>query len=307
MNENKWLSTYIFHNTSFDAVIEKLIRPTIEALNKKQLISAYFFIRYWENGPHIRLRVMPNNNEAISIIQSYINNKTNSYFQNLPSSKYRISFNQYVQEIQRYGGHNSIKLAEAQFETSSKVVLDFLKNNFEHIDYSLKLSYAMQLHIAFSKVMCATKENAIQFFDTIRNNWISYSINLNEEENDKQLAIKLKNTQEKFTNSYVKQKDTLDKMSNLIWNDPSVVNEFWFNQTKKLNKKLNVLLKQQKIIAPLWLTETSTNHNFTDTQILHSIFDSFIHMTNNRLGIRLADEAFIAFLISKSLKVNSTY
>lgn len=52
-----WLSYHIFYHGDQDLLLMGCIRPMILRLRTSNLVNDYFFIRYWNGGPHVRLRV----------------------------------------------------------------------------------------------------------------------------------------------------------------------------------------------------------------------------------------------------------
>lgn len=115
-NQPKWISCYIFHNISFENVLIELIKPLTDKLKENKYGDEYFFIRYWEHGPHVRFRILPKNklltHEIIDVIKITVKN----YFESLKEElNYTIEFNDYIQETQRYGGNDNIKIAEKTF------------------------------------------------------------------------------------------------------------------------------------------------------------------------------------------------
>jgi thiopeptide-type bacteriocin biosynthesis protein len=57
--ERGWLSLHVFGVADTDRFLTDAVRPLVTALGRAGLLTRYFFIRYWEGGPHVRLRVLP--------------------------------------------------------------------------------------------------------------------------------------------------------------------------------------------------------------------------------------------------------
>jgi thiopeptide-type bacteriocin biosynthesis protein len=281
-NRSKWVSVYIFHEIIFEKVIIELIKPIIEDLKNKELISSYFFIRYWDNGPHIRLRLLSKNDVDRDNVISIISFMTD-YFFNMENQKQfsRIEFPEYIREIDRYGGDENIENVERHFEASSRVIINLIQENYSKWEYSLAISYAIQMHIVFAKTIFKNDKNSmIYFFQKIYSNWFYYSIKLNE--NEKFLEDEIKKVKLHFENSYLNQKVKIDSLVSVLFYDESS------------SECMNKWLSECKIFA-----NSFTNKCDNDEQ-LYFVYDSLIHMTNNRLGIHLRDESYIAFVLYKS-------
>ena len=195
----------------------------------------------------------------------------------------RIEFQEYVREIERYGGDNNIETAERQFEASSRVVINLINEKYSKWDYSLAISYAIQMHVVLAKSLFKSDKNSmIDFFQKIYSNWFYYSVKLNE--NNKVLNDEIFKVKLFFENSYLKQKNKINILvKTLIYDD---LNDDW----------LNKWFCECNMISDAFADRSKNNDE------LYFVFDSLIHMTNNRIGIHLRDESFIAYLIFNSLK-----
>ena len=58
MNENQpqWFAVYLYYAEPWDELLINAVRPFVNEMMNAKLADQYFFIRYWEKGPHIRLR-----------------------------------------------------------------------------------------------------------------------------------------------------------------------------------------------------------------------------------------------------------
>ena len=299
--KNNWISCYIFHNISFEKVLVELIKPLLVKLKKDKLVEHSFFIRYWEKGPHIRLRVLPIEDKTKIKIEKLIESVIINYF-NLTESKteFSIEFNDYIQEIGRYGGSEIINIAENQFQDSSEMVLTCIHNNFNFWDYSKAISIAIQAHIIFAKKILTTVNESKLFFETLHKNWLQRTVKLNaKNEITTNEIIKVNNF---FINSYEKQKETINFITKKIWLEEEFEDLWLIDWSLKCEKTSRQLYTEKK---PFFLKGVIFDENLKlskDKQTLFAIYDSYIHMTNNRLGIHLRDESFIAFLIFKGLE-----
>tara|TARA_B110000093_G_scaffold142272_1_gene153311 strand:- start:1325 stop:2239 length:915 start_codon:yes stop_codon:yes gene_type:complete len=296
-----WVSCYVFHNISFEKVLTELIKPLIEKLNKDQFIKQYFFIRYWENGPHIRLRLLLIDNKFKNKIEKLIKFVIKRYF-NLPENeaKYSIKFNDYIQEIERFGGNTAITIAENHFQDSSNIVLNRIDNNYLEWDYSMAIVNAIQMHLIFAKQIINTRNEAELFFDFLYKNWIQHSVKLNKK--NKITANELIKVNQFFKSSYEKQKKNINFITKKVWFDEQLEEvqlKDWSLYCKKLSRQIK---ESNKIILPKWIILEADSKLSKEKQTLWIIYDSYIHMTNNRLGIHLRDEAFIAYMILRGLK-----
>ncbi|MFC5826356.1 lantibiotic dehydratase C-terminal domain-containing protein [Nonomuraea insulae] len=50
-----WTSAHLFHAGDLDALIIRVVAPLVADLTPRR----FFFLRYWEGGPHLRVRLLP--------------------------------------------------------------------------------------------------------------------------------------------------------------------------------------------------------------------------------------------------------
>ncbi|MFJ7244980.1 lantibiotic dehydratase C-terminal domain-containing protein [Kitasatospora sp. NPDC098652] len=55
----EWLSLHAFSTADATALLVRTVRPLVAELRRDGLIDEYFYLRYWEGGPHLRLRLLP--------------------------------------------------------------------------------------------------------------------------------------------------------------------------------------------------------------------------------------------------------
>ena len=154
--EKQWLSAHIFYHEEHDRLITEAISPLLEKLMGNKWIKKYFFIRYWEGGPHIRLRVLVSGDQ-VKGVKSIIEKDLGTYLLKSPAKKsidkstlmilmkpYQnfesktqesikvypnnsIEFIEYIPEYDRYGGKTGIEFAEYFFHYSSEFNIELLK------------------------------------------------------------------------------------------------------------------------------------------------------------------------------------
>lgn len=303
-NKQNWISFFIYSKLSFEEVIIKLVKPLVSELINDEFIDKYFFIRYWKEGPHVRLRLLPKLNIFKDSIIDIVNLRVDSFFagDDKLDSLYSLRINDYIQEIQRFGGENAMEIAEDVFNSSSKIVLKILGNDYQDWNYSSAISYAIQMHILFAKSFIRDIDKTRLFFESIYRNWIPYSIKLEEGEKISQVEINKVNSF--FVNSYKNQKQVIDFLVPNIWfeEDCTFWMKEWIEDCDDIYKLINESYSNNLFVSPNgFILNESTGLSEKDQKLM-CVYDSFIHLTNNRLGVYLRDESFIAFLIINGLK-----
>ncbi|MFJ4686651.1 thiopeptide-type bacteriocin biosynthesis protein [Streptomyces sp. NPDC088789] len=54
-----WTSLHVFHRGGTDLLIVGAVGALVRSLETDRLLDGFFFLRYWEGGPHLRLRLRP--------------------------------------------------------------------------------------------------------------------------------------------------------------------------------------------------------------------------------------------------------
>ena len=279
-------------------MLKECVIPLVEELFNTQQVSAYFFINYGERGPHLRLRLKHDKNDSIypyvsSILSDYMHknpSNINSYRESDWFPNDTIHFIDYEPEIHRYGGNAAISVAEKQFMNSTKVVFAHIKDNLL-ISYNNALNAAIRLHIASAFYYCNENiEDAVNFFYNV---FVGRSIVQYEP------FIKFNSKDEHIYNVYFRQqKENIIPLVKYIWENlekAEIIDDniqYWLLAEKEICNDLTKIQKQNKLVVP-YMYECFP---------LWSIFQSYIHMTNNRLGLSPIDEGLIAYFLMESLK-----
>lgn len=133
---SEWLYIKIYTGVkTADLVLEEIMRPLLEDFQKTGCISKWFFIRYNDPKPHLRIRLHLNNNSWYNEILTKLNQAFEQYIDSGEIAT--IQFDTYNREIERYG-KNTIELAESLFYKNSEFTIECL-----HYDDEEKIITAM--------------------------------------------------------------------------------------------------------------------------------------------------------------------
>ncbi|BFO66393.1 thiopeptide-type bacteriocin biosynthesis protein [Chryseobacterium sp. S0630] len=140
-----YLKVYTGIKTS-DSILQEVIEPLVEQLQTQNLIYQWFFIRYNDPKPHLRIRLNLKNITDHSIILGMINSLFKDYLESGEVSS--IIMDTYSRELERYG-ENTIEYAENLFFKSSQLILNFLEYSDEE-KIITSLFYIDQILSAFN-------------------------------------------------------------------------------------------------------------------------------------------------------------
>ncbi|MBC9932022.1 thiopeptide-type bacteriocin biosynthesis protein [Chitinophaga qingshengii] len=282
---NEWLSVHLFHAGAHNKLLQLLIAPVV-----RQVACPYFFIRYREGGPHIRLRLYVRHDQQAAVRQ-LLEAAATAYFAAYPSFRQDSMYSSrglqpndswqyipYVPEISRYGNEDTMSLAEAQFGLSSTYVLEVI----QQMSVSNTLLHAIKINLA---LLQALREPPLQTLDICRQFVLSWLPRLYDPQQDRQEqeAYYLQLLQERFL-AYA---PTLTQAAVNLWEE----------------------LLHENAPAALQIFAKGNHHIFNQYRQLGirdgrlgAITRSFLHMGHNRLGVSNHDEAYIMYFTGKCLE-----
>ena len=295
MSRAQWASFHLFHAESLDQFLNEAVRPFVEAVLAERLATSFFFIRYWEGGSHIRLRFRTS---APKRLVRRTRAHFEQYFEAHPSVRRfdpqgPVSFpndsvqeQPYEPELARYGGEKGIVVSERQFEASSRAVLGAMADR--EWSYESAVGAALQLHIIFANTMGFDLQGAARFFaDTsehfsIPKGWLPPNLTLEQ-------AIG------QFSDLFERQRDRLVALHQDIWSALAEGQEFeqeWAKHWVRDNLDVAKRLRRARGLAA---TEPWTSAE-------RAIMMSYVHMTNNRLGVLNRDEAYVGYVLMRGFQ-----
>lgn len=322
-----WLAAYLYRAEPWEDFLLNILKPFVDEIMNKTWAEQFFFIRFWERGPHIRLRFKG----ETGILQNHVRPQLESYFREYfhgqPSvrpesddmSKWEahqqwfpndsIQYIEYDPEVERYGGPNAILTAEKQFEFSSRAVLAVIADS-DSWDYDRALGAAIQLHLGFAFALGMGLAEAVEFFSRIAKHWFASAFNYAPGLNPEELKKRSEITLNAFANNFANQKEILVSYHETLWNafiegmefEQNWLNE-WLRQMMTITNELSEIQTQNKLVIPQWFQPEPDKKTPLNRQYWWPILESYIHMTNNRLGILNRDEAYLGYLIKESLKI----
>ncbi|KZU81086.1 Lantibiotic biosynthesis dihydropyridinesynthase TsrD family [Lactiplantibacillus plantarum] len=270
---NEWHSLHIFVRTNElqDALIIYL-HQEIQKLKKENNVNKWFFIRYWEGGPHVRFRYQGHYDESkmIKNITAFLKQKNEQevsisrqqYYENINISAEGFTsidelpwFKQgevvsisYEPEILRYGGDKNIILSEQVFDLSSEITTQIILYTRQNFSLRFLLSVYVVKNLIKKMPDKLFPEGKFEFLQFCLKSW--------EEFEPGNIQFDLN----KMFSFMVSKKEQLEKVSKNI-----------LEQNDSLNQIVN-------------LTERIQEGLYDSTHIASIIF-SQLHMTFNRLGI----------------------
>ncbi len=276
--QNNWHSLHIYYEkevTNVLLVVKELIK------NYKSYILIWFFIRYFDEGNHIRLRISfkTNTNEKI-ITNFYL--KVSKLVKRQNTNIIKIKNTKYVPEILRYGGVGLINLAETHFMYSSHLFVQKFKALNTHAKLENLIVFNYMILVSFG----------LNLSETCKLNYRMYLY--------WKPSFKLYFPEVKSPSKYFRSKIYADIDNWILFFKSPISN------TSRFGTAYQYWLKANKSISKKYY-KTVSKRDLLNSPQYKSILPSLIHMNNNRFGLNNYEEAYILYhtyyVIKKVLKL----
>lgn len=293
----------------FDELLCKCIFPTVRNLQRDGFCKEWFFLRYWEGGPHIRIRFLKNSytdrvddkiRTAVSLFMKehplekelikeeyYSNHKFDGEKQEIEKLPWYkngsvIRF-PYIPEIERYGGEQAIQVSEHIFMVSSEAVAELLKQVEDN--HHKRFVIALDLMILTAFCLGVKKQDLSHFFLWYAKYWSKF---VNDPENNRK----------QIEDSYSRQEERLQKRFKALveFLNSSSTHPIYSQYVENLNSDCQRLenLAKQKQLYPQYENNILNSESST---LIGRVAFSQIHMTNNRLGINTNFEFNLGYFL----------
>lgn len=292
-----WMSLHLFYEGPWLDLLKHYIKPFLMTQINVGNAKSYFYVRYYEGGPHIRVRILIEKEKYLffeQVVKDYfykvqkilsVTRYVKNEFSEDSIANDFCRFINYEPEYERYGGHDRMSIAEDQFFLSSAICLDIIESTE---NYSQRMWKALSLQLAIYSVFKYSTQHVLSIIDAYTNLWSS---DLFQEEDGVNSGRDIIHSMDGAVSLIPKQNiiaisklwDEINSSSVSI-ETPAIVN-LWLDGMKVIKEMLDLVSDNN----------TSTNYS--------GIIGSYIHMTNNRLGINNYDEIYLGRIISKGLTI----
>jgi thiopeptide-type bacteriocin biosynthesis protein len=273
MPDDRWLSAYLVCDEPWTPLLRGGILPFVETACASALCDRFFFIRYWEGGPHIRLRLRP----AMGVDPAELRGRVDAAF----GGRSSVIHTAYEPELERYGGAERMDIAERQFEASSRAVLAALE---EEWPYEKALGAAMTMHVAFAAAARWSRPEASAFFRRAIAGLAHWLVG------PQPAAEALRELLDAFAERFAPQREMLRRHVDAVWEVADSQDGAGMPWLAVWSAESRTLLAELR----------GTFGGSLDPAL--PILVSYVHMTNNRLGVANRDEAYLAYLLARSLE-----
>ena len=330
-----WLAVHVFYAASPRPLLLQCVKPLVDALTQEGLLSGYFFINYWLEGPHLRLRLKPARaadtdavrERAHAALDAFLRERPALYevkagfFAELYETLFTLEYSEderaqylgtdgrmklrpnnsyedrrYEPEYGKYGGPAGIALAEWHFQHSSDLVIEAARTMNLHLRTVL-LGLSAQLMMVVSGTFLADEEALLAFLDRYHAFWnnafsgTNYTTDKGYERAYTAMGDRLP---ERF--GHIREAVARGEVERL----PAFLRG-WAAHCAELRDRAARLAERGDLVFRSF--DGTRDIRATDpAHALPMLLSPYMHMTNNRLGITVRDEAFLSYVLARALR-----
>ena len=329
-----WIAIHIHYASNPNPLLTECVAPLVADLRERGLIRRYFFIRYWQEGPHVRLRFLPRSAADADEIRRTTERAVEAFLARRPAlfdvehdrvaayhrdmfvfeygeqawerqygadgMPVRVSnswaYQPYEPEYDRYGGPAGVDLAEWHFEHSSDMVLRLLDSANVHVR-TVMFGLSSQLTLVTGFTFRPSPEAFARFLHYYSEFWA----NAYPDQRGSQ--------QDRYDKNYEEMAGVLNARvaeisETVLAGRADALAGFigtWRNHCAELRERIEQLSLAGKLIFRA--KDAGDRHEpVTDPDIaLGILLSGYVHMTNNRLGVTVHDEAYLAYVLRRSV------
>lgn len=312
MAHTHWVSLHTFLHDPAQTLrfLREWITPQIHQLRQSNVIAQWFFIRYWDGGPHLRLRFAVRQLADIVQFQQQLQQVIGTYQAAQPIAREQYygahQFDgasvdadsllwygdavvvpiAYEPETVRYGGVAALSVNERLFQASSDLALRLCGAGERTAQQHLLT--AMLLMAAGYLAFCPVPARAAQFFDYYAAYWRAYSSAAAAAEMaagksaDAALVAKLREFIAAIGDGQASARLELQ----------------WAAQVRAAVDDFAALYRAGELELPATATPVTNDDEYAAA--VEQMLSSQLHMMNNRLGVLPQQECYLARVLANA-------
>ena len=330
-----WQAVHVFYASSTRPLLLECVSPLIDELTADGLLAGHFFINYWLEGPHLRLRLRPANDAAVEpvreragrAIESFLKARPALYdvkegfFSELYSTLFELeypadqreqllgpdgsmrlrennsySFEPYEPEYGKYGGPAGIELAEWHFQHSSDLVIRCVRSMNVHLRTVL-LGISAQLMMVTAASFIADDAELLRFLERYHAYW------------DQAFSTTDLTARSGYERGYDATAADLGRRFHTIRaavarGETDRLPGFlggWARHCELLRDRARTLAERGELSFRSWSGDGKFVPESPD-RALAMLLSPYLHMTNNRLSVTIRDEAYLSYVLARALR-----
>jgi thiopeptide-type bacteriocin biosynthesis protein len=327
-DDHDWIALHVFYAANANPVLVNCVGPLTTELQEKGLLAKWFFIRYWLEGPHIRLRLLPSAPEHADEVRRTAEERLTAFLARRPAlyeedrdnsadlykNMYLAEYSQeqwdadygrdgdmpfrdnnsvhlmsYDREYSRYGGPAAMELAETHFQRSSEYVLHLVETTNVHMRTAL-LGQSAQLMLTLCLAFLRDEQSAADFLVRYRTMWEN-SYQESSEDQHERFDASYERMRERLVQRARQVRDAVQGSPGAV---PTEAERAWIAHARDLRDDIVRLAEQGEVVLRDGVRPEPD-------AALAVVLSSYVHMSNNRLGASILDEIYLSYVLRKAL------
>jgi thiopeptide-type bacteriocin biosynthesis protein len=316
-DDTRWLGAHIFFNAGIytgecDHVVLDVAELFVRRCQAEGWIDGHFFIRYSEFGPHVRLRLHGKKDVIDGIVWPALQEHVRSLYPDVlmekpegqqwrpepevseaePLRVTHLAEIEYEPETDRYGGPLGVRMAERFFEHSSETAYALLHKT-SRTERSSRLGKGLLSTVVLMHVFCPTRPRAVAFAKNYGEGYLR-AVARSDEGRSAWLGA--------FGSGFDQQAANLGAYVEEVWermDEDESLSEALDTYVEGL-KEVRVRFRELQEAGQLARGPEMPLETFDAA--VGAIVSSYLHMMNNRLGISIQEESYLAYLAMRALE-----
>ncbi|MFK7932215.1 MAG: lantibiotic dehydratase C-terminal domain-containing protein [Saprospiraceae bacterium] len=308
-----WVAVHLHYSEPWEQFLAQAIKPYISTVVATGIVEHYNFLRYWDRGPHIRLRFKGNQKVLKQLLLPNLEKHFLNYYEQHPSHlsmpnypsdfpirlrwlpNNSIQYDAFQMPTHRLGGERFAKVAEQQFQASSDIILHLLSLRPTLWDSDEAILAAAKLHLSMFFAVGMQRVDIYNFMEQYFRNWLRNAPNFTpRSRRNPQFEVGYREQLlQEFKRDFSKHRFFLRPQINEFWNclrEDCNAKDEQLNEWIDFNQAANFILK----------TYYNGRFSYATTPIAFTnLFGEFVHQTNNRLGIHDVNEGYLMYMLMR--------
>ncbi|MFC5720528.1 lantibiotic dehydratase C-terminal domain-containing protein [Streptomyces gamaensis] len=333
-----WQALHIHYAANPRPLMNECVTPLVERLTADGLLENHFFINYWLEGPHVRLRLKPSSQQAApevlhraeTAVAAFLRERPalyevdssgflNDFYNTLfdlefpeeeraaylgPDGRMKLRPNNsffrmpYEPEYGKYGGPAGVGLAEWHFRHSSELVMAAVRGMNLHLR-TVRLGTAAQLMMVMAGCFLPDRERLAQYLDRYHAFWHrAFSGTGLIGTDEYERACASTGTGPALSRRFAAVLDALAAGEHERL--PGFLRG-WAGHCTQLRERAAGLAVRGELVFRSW--DGARDETVTDpAEALPLLLSPYMHMTNNRLHVTIRDEAYLSYALGRALR-----
>lgn len=288
---SQWLSIHLFfdggiYRQEADRLLLQTVEPMARQCLEKGWARRWFFIRYAAGGSHLRFRLDVEAGAEVHC-QELIEGRLSAP----ETAVTAYEWTPYEPETERYGGEEAVRVAEGLFCKSTTVAVELLRK-VPPAERSARLGKAALSMLVLLYVFMESATEAAQLIHNYGTNYLGQMVA------DERLA---RSYLQAFQQGRERQASGLGAYVEAVWGalaDGDTLTEEMDRYRRDLEgtrRRLAELSSSRRLVPQFGLRGADAKTEAA------TIFPSYLHMMNNRLGVTVQEECYLAVVIASTL------